>query len=443
MQRKRILFVNPHIEDFAAYDHFAKPLGLLWLASYVREWFDVDFINALNRENPREKPVSFKEDGTGNFPRRIISKPEELADIPRNYKRYGLSDSVFLDELEGVRTPDYIFLSSAMTYWYGGVLHTLGLLRQVFPHVPVFLGGIYAALLPRHAQENIPVDAIVPFQDLNSVLDSLEALLGVEFKRRYRLPSYDLLGEYRYLPLLTSSGCVYACSYCASHDLTSFCQYEPTQFADLIEAMVKTYGTKNFAFYDDALLVNSQNHLDPFLRALISKNLGVRLYTPNGLHVRFLTQETAKLMKAAGFVDIRLSVESTDPVFLETESPKSTTIEFERAIDYLRKAGFSRQCLKAYLLLNVPGQAPFGVEASMKEVYEIGAQPMLAFYSPIPGTPDFERAKTITSVDEPLFQNNTVYLYRSGFDMDYYQHLKDLELSFRREAQNGKAENGQ
>jgi len=67
MQRKRILFVNPHIEDFAAYDHFAKPLGLLWLASYVREWFDVDFINALDRENPREKPVSFKEDGTGNF----------------------------------------------------------------------------------------------------------------------------------------------------------------------------------------------------------------------------------------------------------------------------------------------------------------------------------------------------------------------------------------
>jgi len=81
-----------------------------------------------------------------------------------------------------------------------------------------------------------------------------------------------------------------------------------------------------------------------------------------------------------------------------------------------------------------------GVEVSMMEVYKMGAQPMLAFYSPIPGTPDFEHARAITSVDEPLLQNNTVYLYRSGFDMDYYQHLKELELSFRTEAENDKAE---
>jgi hypothetical protein len=98
MARKRILLVNPHIEDFAAYDHFAKPLGLLWLASYLRERFDISFLNALDRENQHEKPVRIKEDGTGDFLKRNITKPEALSDIPRTYKRYGLSDSVFLDE---------------------------------------------------------------------------------------------------------------------------------------------------------------------------------------------------------------------------------------------------------------------------------------------------------------------------------------------------------
>ena len=52
---------------------------------------------------------------------------------------------------------------------------------------------------------------------------------------------------------------------------------------------------------------------------------------------------------------------------------------------------------------------------------------MLAFYSPIPGTFDFNKASEITDINEPLFQNNTVYLYRSGFPMDYLNYLKKME----------------
>lgn len=436
MQRKSILLVNPHIEDFAAYDHFAKPLGLLWLGSYLQEHFDVAFVNALDRENPEERPLRIKDDGTGNFVRQTIDTPECLADIPRSYKRYGLHDSVFLAQLGRVKQPDYIFLTSAMTYWYLGVLHTLSLLRRAFPHTPVFLGGAYATLLPGHAERCIPVDGILPVQDMDKVLDYLEKLLGVPFARGYRLPSYGMMREFRYIPLLTSSGCVYSCSYCAGHTLAPFRQYEPLQFADLVESMARAHGTRNFAFYDDALLVNPEKHINPFLSALAEKRLGVRLYSPNGLHVRFLTRETAQLMKAAGFVDVRLSMESTDPAFLQKEGPKATTAEMARAIGYLRDAGFGRKEIKAYLMLNVPNQSSAAVEESMREVHELGAQPMLAFYSPIPGTPDFERAAHITPVDEPLFQNNTVYLYRSGFDMEYYQRLKLLEQAYRREAEN-------
>jgi len=48
-----ILLVNPPIHDFAAYDFFNKPLGLLYLASYLRqEVYQVRLIDALDRRHP-------------------------------------------------------------------------------------------------------------------------------------------------------------------------------------------------------------------------------------------------------------------------------------------------------------------------------------------------------------------------------------------------------
>ena len=68
----------------------------------------------------------------------------------------------------------------------------------------------------------------------------------------------------------------------------------------------------------------------------------------------------------------------------------------------------------------------------MRYIASMRAIPRLAFYSPIPGTPDFERAARITDVSEPLFQNNTVYLYRSGFGIERLNALVKMELEWRK-----------
>ena len=48
-----ILLVNPWIHDFAAYDFWAKPLGLLSIASILREHgFNVSYIDCLDRFHP-------------------------------------------------------------------------------------------------------------------------------------------------------------------------------------------------------------------------------------------------------------------------------------------------------------------------------------------------------------------------------------------------------
>ncbi|MCX7821582.1 MAG: radical SAM protein [Brevinematales bacterium] len=427
--RKNILLINPYIEDFSAYDHFSKPLGLIWLSSYLKEHFNVYFINALNRLYQK---VKFKPDGTGDFPKRKIPAPENLKDIPRDFKRYGIDEGLFLQKLKEIEKPDYIFITSGMTYWYTGIQYTISLIKEVYSNIPIFLGGIYATILPNHAKREIDCDYVIPNQNIDSVLDELEKLLGVNFTRELKLPDYEILGEYYYLPILTSTGCVFNCSYCIGHKLSSFKQFDPIIFAILIKNLKDKYGCKNFAFYDDALLVNSEKHVIPFLEKIIEYDLNINFYTPNGLHIKYLTPTIAKLMKKSGFVDIRLSLESIDEHFQVKKGNKTSKEEFKKAMEILYNAGFTKDNIKVYTLLNIPEADNTSIEKTMEWIYQNGGQPMLAFYSPIPGTKDFEKASKITPLDEPLFQNNTVYLYRSRFDMNYFQYLKTLENRFKK-----------
>jgi len=49
-----ILLVNPWICDFAAYDFWAKPIGILTLASILRRHgFSVYYIDCLDRFHPK------------------------------------------------------------------------------------------------------------------------------------------------------------------------------------------------------------------------------------------------------------------------------------------------------------------------------------------------------------------------------------------------------
>lgn len=429
---EHILLVNPYIEDFSAYDHFSRPLGLYTLAGLLSPYADISLINVLQRPRcSRPRP-----DGTGPWLSRPIPVPAALRDIPRTYKRYGIPEQEFLERLAGLpRRPDVIMLGSGMTYWYSAIDTTVELIQQVWQNVPIILGGIYACLLPEHASLRPGISHSIPFQEPARVLQALSVLWDSSLHSPDWLPPrYDLEEESFYYPVLTSQGCVFHCSYCAGHGLSRFRQYPASAIADLIIRLGRQGSIRRFAFYDDALLYQSEQHLDLILQAIIQADAGLEFFTPNGLHVRFLNLRTARLMKEAGVRQIRLSLESADPAFMLREGDKAGRAEFLQALEILQTVGYRREDIQVYTLANVPGQDPRSIEMTMQWIWEAGALPYLAFYSPIPGTPDFVRASRLTDLSDPLFHNDTVYLYRSGFDSGYYQHLRSLQNSYRRMA---------
>ena len=71
-----VLFINPYIYDFTAYDLWLRPLSLLYLAAVVEKYSDseVFWLDTLDRFQFNEAPAS-KQDGRGKYFREIIEKP--------------------------------------------------------------------------------------------------------------------------------------------------------------------------------------------------------------------------------------------------------------------------------------------------------------------------------------------------------------------------------
>ncbi|MBW1645820.1 MAG: cobalamin-dependent protein [Deltaproteobacteria bacterium] len=294
-----ILLLNPWITDFAAYDLWARPLGLLYIGACLRRLpgVGVRLLDCL--DHARLPPglaarVRRRADGRGHYHREIIAKPEPLRGIKRHYCRYGIPEEVFRQCLRQLPTPDVVLVTSRMTYWYPGVQRAIAIVREELPTARVVLGGLYPTLCPRHARQFSGADAIVSGTRLEPLLALLASwkLVPPPAPGADHLfsvtPAWDLYDKLSSLVLLTSLGCPGRCPYCAAARLWPVYQRRaPGEvFAELRQWRTCFPGLRDVAFYDDALLLDADRHLLPFLE-LVGDNggAGLRFHTPNGLHV--------------------------------------------------------------------------------------------------------------------------------------------------------------
>jgi radical SAM superfamily enzyme YgiQ (UPF0313 family) len=438
-----LLLINPYIQDFTAFDLWAKPLGLLYLAGALRangyqihllDCLDVHFIGTESLE-PLPPRKAF---GTGKYFRQRLPKPSALQDIPKYYFRYGVPPAVFLKTLRQLPPPRAILITSSMTYWYGGLVETVELVRSVFPETPIILGGIYATLLPDHAQKTVCPDYLITGQGEGAILKLLDSITDHTSSHipnpddldDYPLPAFDLYPGLDYVGLLTSRGCPFSCPYCASGILQPrFRRRSAEGVTDEISHWHRTKGVVDFAFYDDALLIGFENHLGPVLETILRQNLSLRFHTPNALHVREINLERAHLLYKAGFKTLRLGLETTNWDRQRAWGGKMDQEDFHRAVTSLRKAGFGKNQIEAYLLIGLPGQTLAEIERTIREVKGLGIRPRLAEYSPLPQTPLWDEAcrssRFFLAVD-PLFHNNSLFPCLNPFSWETVQALKDL-----------------
>ncbi len=442
-----LILINPWIYDFAAYDLWSKPLGLLYVAGYLRNCcFNIRLIDCLDVHHPgmtadtSAKKPKRRSYGTGKYWRREVPRPFPLKNIQRPYSRYGISLELFQEELSKIPNPKAILVTSLMTYWYPGVKEVIGLSKEIHPNVPVILGGIYARLCHNHAVLNSGADLVVNNHNLESILPLLDEY-GISTPGpapdpgRTPRPAFDLLSRIEYICTLTSAGCPYRCRYCASHFLNpDLIRRDPGEVLEEILYWHRNFNVRDFAFYDDALLISFDTHLAPLLEEVARLELDLRFHTPNALHIKEITPDIASLMHQTGFRTIRLGLETSDFSLHRDLDNKVTEGDFERALNSLLKAGFAKNQIGAYVLMGLPGQSVDSVFESIDFVGRTGAMPYLSEYSPIPHTPMWKQALNHSRYDlteEPLFHNNTLLPCWDDSRIKELPRLRKLVLEIR------------
>jgi radical SAM superfamily enzyme YgiQ (UPF0313 family) len=409
--KKKILLINPWIYDFKAYDFWMKPLGLLYVASILREArFEINYLDLLDRYHSMilkrvSKMPQVDEYGRGKFYSEEIFKPTIYTHFPRRYKRYGMPPSIFQEILATMEKPDWIFITSIMSYWYPAVFDVIKIVKEHYPDIPIVLGGIYATLCSEHAQRFSGADIIISGRAETNLQNIFPNFKPIPFSS-LPYPAFDLYTKLDYAIILTSQGCPFSCSYCAVPNLSpKFVSRDANSVIKEIEHL-QDLGIKNIAFYDDALLANP--HFSAILDETIARKMKLNFHSPNGLHSRFLTQNIADKMFEAGFKTIYLSLESTDPEVHRLIDEKVTTNEFESAVKYLLQSGFSQSQIHAYLMIGMSEISVRTIKNSIDFLTSYDITPHLAEFSPIPNTKGFDRVGFSKETD-PLLHNNTIF----------------------------------
>jgi len=296
--------------------------------------------------------------------------------------------------------------------------------------VPIGVGGIYATLMKTHCAEVCGPDFITEGPVWPGIKPELE-------KRRLPLPAGPPDGRYitedpvwkGSAVLRLNEGCPFDCDYCASNLISPrFCSGRPRNAIETVKSLYERWGTRNFAFYDDALLVNKKDVLIPFLQEIIRLDLPLRFYNPNALHIRYLDEFVLKLMKQAGFREIRMGFESSDDDFHESRDGKVSMDTFASAVESLKASGFPLNRAAVYILAGLPGQHWEEVEQSIRYASRFGLRCRIAQYSPVPGTSLGEESlKTgpLPLEEEPIYHNTRSSLWNGrGFADPIWNPLK-------------------
>ncbi|NOZ63552.1 MAG: radical SAM protein [Caldiserica bacterium] len=428
MSKKNFLLVNPWVYDFALYDLWMRPLGLLRLAGILKNYGNVFLVDCLDRGDPL---VNAREDdyGCGKFFKVEVDKPPALQEIRRPYFRYGIPEANFKERVSNIPIPDIVFITTGMTYWYPGVVKTIEVIKSMFPPALIVLGGVYATLLPQHARSLPGVDEVFTGRDERELALFLSRLVGEKVEvPPSPLPDLSLRQRKDSWVIETSRGCPFSCSYCASHLFSpSLVFRKKEEIIQELEYMGEE-GVRHVALYDEAFLFSYREHALPLLEEIVKRNLSFTFHTPNGLHARFLSLEVAEQLKEANFLTLRLSLETAEENLQKETGGKVKNEELEVALHNLVRAGYAHREIGVYLMLGLPDASREDLKQSVLYVHSLGAKVFLANFSPIPGTPDWLKLKQRGVVREdmdPLWHNNTVFPVKLGWEEG---RIKEIRL---------------
>ena len=193
--------------------------------------------------------------------------------------------------------------------------------KSIYPTAELWLGGIYASLMPEHASL--------------SGADRIHS--GLFGEAEELMPSYDLVPEWNGSILFSSRGCLRNCGFCAVPRL----EHKPNSLKYSIKDLVYKTHTR-LIFWDNNILANDN------WKAIFDEIIKIHLQVDfnQGLDSYFINDESAKRLSQMRMDFVRLAYDKS-----------SAGSSVKRAIDLLSDYGIRRKKIIVYALFNFEDDA--------------------------------------------------------------------------------------
>jgi hypothetical protein len=239
--------------------------------------------------------------------------------------------------------PDIIYVTSLFSWAWEPVWEAIRYYSLKFPNAELWLGGLYASLMPEHAAlSGIKPDHI---------------FRGIHPQAEFELPDYDLVPQWNEKEaasiIFSSRGCIRSCVFCGVPKIEGKLCLERNNIKEQIWPR-----HKRLIFFDNNLLA-SKNRENVFSQI---KETGLPVDFNQGLDARLITDKVAKQIS-------ELKIDRFVRIAYDTSEVGQAV---KKAIELLKSNGVDGRNILVYLLYNFI-DTPQDFFERVKNVLKLGA----------------------------------------------------------------------
>lgn len=417
----KILLIDPPFYRFIGYYNRYFPLGLTYLAAVLQvQGHEVVVYDADANIDPKRMNFAVLEE---SYPAYLAALRKDTHVVWQEFKNK-------LNEFN----PDVVGISTWTTF-AASAFKIASICKEYDKNLPVIMGGPHISikydevmnickdvdfLVRGEAEETLPelIKALnradgenkKPFADLrgisyrkdntmihNSARPFINNLDMLPFPARSLLVNKEKYNSEDMGLLMTSRGCPYACSYCATSIWGRHIRYRSVDnIVSEIKLIIDEYGTKQFTFKDDSFTVNRRRVME-LCDKLIQEDLDIGWEC--NTRVDLVDEELLRRMRKAGCNSIKVGIETGSEKIMELINKKITFADCIEAAQLFRKTGIH---WTGYFMMGLPGETKEDVYATVKFMKTLRPDyASFSVYEPFPGTELYSQG-----IEKGLVQKN-------------------------------------
>lgn len=377
-----------------------------------------------------------------NYDSHIVHPPLGLGYLASFLRENGHRVSIFDGTLKNALTEDFgatvskfkpdLVGISVLTRGHKQAKEIIKALKQEFKELPVVIGGTQVTAAPKEVLLDLGADFAVVGEGEITLLKLVEAIKkkdknlkrirGLAFRNSVGkikitpprqliknldslpFPAWDLMPPQKYrivpilepakafpiAPILTSRGCPYNCSFCASNITwgRKIRFRSPKNVLAEIKMLRDNFGVKEIHFGDDNFTMDIER-AKKICDTMMAEKINLPWQCPNGVRIDRLSLLLLRKMKKAGCYALGLGIESGSQKVLKKNNKNLDLKIVPQVLRDLKKVGLDSY---GFFILGLPGDTKQRMEKtinfSLKNPFD---RAWFNIFAPYPGSPAFTK----------------------------------------------------